>query len=172
MLEEKTDKAYGIISQSRYKLDRGETVRGGRSLNTPYKRIGMYGHHSSSSSKRRHYSHHHHNPYRRREYLPKKFNKVKHPTFDKNMKKLEDAKALVSGTKKFFKLHSYSDNMKYKIATLSLKGEAYIWWEDVKKVKGIREVGMSLRGSSRSTYWRVTMMIKLRSFMSYRWILS
>jgi len=41
--------------------------------------------------------------------------------------------------KKFFTLHSYSENMKAKVATFSLKGKANIWWEDVKNVKGIRE---------------------------------
>jgi len=29
--------------------------------------------------------------------------------------------------------------MKARIATLSLKGKAYIWWEDVKNLRGIHE---------------------------------
>jgi len=29
--------------------------------------------------------------------------------------------------------------MKAKITTFSVKGKAYIWWEDVKNVKGIHE---------------------------------
>ena len=43
------------------------------------------------------------------------------------------------GMKKFFRLHDYSENMKAKIATFSLKGKVDIWWEDVKNVKGIYE---------------------------------
>ena len=41
--------------------------------------------------------------------------------------------------RKFFRLHDYSENMKAKIDTFSLKGKADIWWEDVKSVKGIHE---------------------------------
>jgi len=40
---------------------------------------------------------------------------------------------------KFFRLHYYSVNMKDKIATFSLKGKTYIWWEDVKNIRGIHE---------------------------------
>jgi len=36
-------------------------------------------------------------------------------------------------------LHDYSENVKAKIATFSLKGKADIWWEDMKNVKGIHE---------------------------------
>ena len=43
------------------------------------------------------------------------------------------------GMKRFFRLHNYSENMKAKIATFSLKGKENIWWEVAKKVKGIRE---------------------------------
>lgn len=41
--------------------------------------------------------------------------------------------------KKFFRLHDYSENMKSRVATFSLKGKAYIWWEDVKNVRDIYE---------------------------------
>lgn len=40
---------------------------------------------------------------------------------------------------KFFKFHDYSKNMKARVATLSLKGKAKIWWEDVKNVRGMHE---------------------------------
>jgi len=55
------------------------------------------------------------------------------------MKKIEDAKAWLFGIKKLFRLHDYSESMEAKITTLSLKGKEYIWWEDVKNVRGIRE---------------------------------
>jgi len=40
--------------------------------------------------------------------------------------------------KKFFKLHGYKENMKVRIVIISLKGKSNIWWEDVKRVRGIR----------------------------------
>ena len=48
------------------------------------------------------------------------------PTFDGEMKRLEDAEERLLGIKKFFKFHSYSKNMKAKITTFSLKGKADI----------------------------------------------
>jgi len=55
------------------------------------------------------------------------------------MKKSHDVEAWLLGMRKFFRLHDYSENMKAKIATFSLKGKADIWLEDVKNVKGIHE---------------------------------
>jgi len=55
------------------------------------------------------------------------------------MKKSQDVKAWFLQMNKFFRLHDYSTNMKAKIATFSLKGKAYIWWEDVKNIRGIHE---------------------------------
>jgi len=70
-------------------------------------------------------------------------NKVKPPTFDGDVKNLEEAKAWILGMNKFFELHEYTDNMKAIIAIFSLKGKADIWWEDVKQVRGIRMDDMS-----------------------------
>jgi len=39
----------------------------------------------------------------------------------------------------FFRLHDYSENMKVRIATFSIKGKANIWWEDLKNVREIQE---------------------------------
>lgn len=103
------------------KVGRGDIDRGGKSLDAPDRRTGMYGHHSSSSSKRHHYSHHRHHPYRRGEYFTEELKKVKPPTFDGEMKKPENAKALLLGMKKFFRLHNYSEKIKANIATFSLK---------------------------------------------------
>jgi len=97
----------------------------------------MYGNHFGSSSRIHYHSHHHHHPYRKREYFPEEFKKVKLPTFDGEMNKLEDVNGWLHGLKKLYRLHSYIVNMKEKITTSSLKGKAYIWWEDVKNVKGI-----------------------------------
>lgn len=67
------------------------------------------------------------------------FKKVKAPTFDGDMKKKKDAKSWLLGMKKFFRIHDYSKNMKANIATYSLKGKTYIWWEDLKHIKGITD---------------------------------
>ena len=91
--EEKTNEAYGSKYWFGYRLDRGDTVKGGRSLYTPDRRTSMYGHHSSLSSRRHNHSLHHHHPYRRGEYSPEEFKKVKPLTFDGEMKKSEDAEA-------------------------------------------------------------------------------
>lgn len=71
--------------------------------------------------------------------MPKEFKKVKLPTFNGEMKKSKDAEAWLLGMKKLFRLHNYLENMKAKITTFSLEGKVYIWWEDVKNFKGIRE---------------------------------
>ena len=55
------------------------------------------------------------------------------------MKKLQDAEAWWLGVRKFFRLHDYSENMKARVATLSLKGKEDIWWEEVKTVRCIHE---------------------------------
>ena len=45
--------------------------------------------------------------------------------------------------RKFFKLHDYSENMKVIIATFSLRGKSYIWWEYLKNVRDIYEDGLT-----------------------------
>jgi len=69
--------------------------------------------------------------------LSEEFKKVEMPTFDGEMKKSKDAEAWFLGSKKFSRLHSYTENMKATITTFSLKGKEYIWWEDMMNVKGI-----------------------------------
>jgi len=44
------------------------------------------------------------------------------------MKKTLDVEACNLGMRKFFSLHDYSENMKIKVATFSLKGKENIWW--------------------------------------------
>ena len=62
------------------------------------------------------------------------FKKVKPPKFDGEMKKSQDAEAWILGIRILFRLHDYSENMKARIATFSLKGKADIWCKDVKNV--------------------------------------
>jgi len=80
-------------------LDRDDTVKSGKLLDTPNNRTSMNGFYSSSSSTRHH--HHHHRHHRKSEYFPKEFKKSKPRTFDGEMKKIEDAEACLLGMRKF-----------------------------------------------------------------------
>jgi len=82
----------------------------------------------SSSDSNRHYNCHRYHPYNRsdRGHLPDEFKKENPLTFDGEMKKSQDANAWFLGMRKFFKLHDYSENMKARVATFSLKGKANI----------------------------------------------
>lgn len=70
-------------------------------------------------------------------YLPYDFKKARPPTFDGDVKKLEDEEAWLLGMKKFFELHDHIHNMNSKIVIFNLKGKVDIWCEDVKCVTGI-----------------------------------
>lgn len=120
-------------------LDRDEIVKYGRFLDTPNKRGSGYKFYSSYGSDRYH-GHNCYHIYRRSErgYFPNEFNKVKPPTFNGELKNMDNANSWFLGMKKFFDLHDYTENMKARIAILSLKWKANIWWEDAKCVIDIR----------------------------------
>jgi len=75
--------------------------------------------------------------------LSDEFKKAKPPTFDGEMKKPRDGEAWFLSMRKFFRLHEYSENMKARVATFSLKGKLDIWWEDVKNARCIHEEYLS-----------------------------
>jgi len=58
--------------------------------------------------------------------FPGEFKKVKPPTSNGDMKRFEDAEALILGMNKLFELHDYTDNMKAEVAFFILKGKVYI----------------------------------------------
>ena len=126
--DDKNNGAYGSRSPGRHMSDKSDTVRDGMLLDTPNRRGDGYRYYSSYGSDKHHdrYCYHH---YRRngRGYFPDEFKKVKIPTFDGEMKKSQDAKAWFLGMNTFFRLHDYSENMKAKIVTFSLKGKTNIW---------------------------------------------
>ena len=74
--------------------DRDDTIRDGRFLDTPDRRGDGHKFYYSSRFDRYHGYHHYH-PYRRndRGYLLEEFKKAKPPTFDGDLKNLEDAEA-------------------------------------------------------------------------------
>jgi len=115
-----------------------DTVRDGRLMDTPDRKRNEYNYYSSFGSNRHHHHHHHHR-YRRNDkgYFPGEFKKLKPPTFDGDLKKMEAAEASILGMNKLFELHEYIDNMKARVAIFCFKGKAYIWWEYVKWVRDI-----------------------------------
>jgi len=99
-------------------------LRDGKFLDALNRRGDEYKYYSSFGYDRHHDRHCYH-PYRRsdRGYLSDEFKKAKPPNFDGVLKKPEEAEAWILGMKKFFELHEYIDNMKSRIAILSLKGK-------------------------------------------------
>lgn len=67
-----------------HRLEREDTVKSGRFLDTLDKRIDMYWFYSSSSSRAHH--RHHRQHHKRSEYFPEEFKKVKPLSFDGEMK--------------------------------------------------------------------------------------
>ena len=41
--------------------------------------------------------------------------------------------------KKYFQIYNYSNQLKARMAIYNLSGKDDIWWQDLKRVKGIRE---------------------------------
>ena len=41
--------------------------------------------------------------------------------------------------KKYFQIYNYSNQLKARMAIYNLSGKADIWWQDLKRVKGIKE---------------------------------
>lgn len=66
------------------------------------------------------------------------FKKAKPPTFDGEVKKLEDVEGSLLGMKKFFRVQLLKEHDK-NVATLILKGKLDIFLEVLKIVKDIRE---------------------------------
>ena len=41
--------------------------------------------------------------------------------------------------KKYFQIYNYSDRLKDRMTIYNLTGKSDIWWQDIKRVKNIRE---------------------------------
>jgi len=59
--------------------------------------------------------------------------------FNGEVEKGEEVEAWLSRMKKYFQIYNYSNKLKSRMAIYNLTGKAYIWWQDVKKVKNIKE---------------------------------
>jgi len=77
--------------------------------------------------------------YKPYEELSGEFKKIRPPTFNGEVDKGEEAEAWLSGMKKYFHIYNYSNRLKARMEIYNLTGKADIWWQDIKKVKNIKE---------------------------------
>ena len=94
-------------------------------------------HFTSDSSDDNHYT-------KKRKYKPYEkifgeFKKIKPPTFNGETEKGEEAESWLPGMKKYFQIYNYSNQLKARMAIYNLSGTDDIWWQYLKRVKGIRE---------------------------------
>ena len=77
--------------------------------------------------------------YRPYEEISGELKKIKPPTFNGETEKGEEAESWLSGMRKYFQIYNYSNQLKARMAIYNLSGKADIWWQDLKRVKGIKE---------------------------------
>ena len=58
--------------------------------------------------------------------------------FNGEIEKGEEVKSQLLGMKKYFTIHNYFDELKAKMAIYNMTGKMDIWWQDIKKVKGMK----------------------------------
>ena len=59
--------------------------------------------------------------------------------FNGEVEKREEVEAWIPWMKKYFQIYSYSKSLKVGMAIYNLRGKSDIWWQDIKRVKNIRE---------------------------------
>ena len=59
--------------------------------------------------------------------------------FNGEVEKGEETEAWLLGMKKYFQIYNYSDRLEAQMAIYNLIGKAVIWWQDIKRVKNIKE---------------------------------
>ena len=60
--------------------------------------------------------------------------------FNGEIEKGEEADAWLSRMNKYFQIYNYYDELESKMAIYNLSGKVYIWWKDINKLKGIKEL--------------------------------
>ena len=94
------------------------------------------------------------------EEISGEFKKIKPPTFNGETEKGEEAESWLSGMKKYFQIYNYSNQLKARMAIYNLTGKEDIWWQDPKRVKGIRE--KNINWSTFKKYFKKNFLIVLR----------
>ena len=59
--------------------------------------------------------------------------------FNGEIEKGEEAEAWLAGMKKYFQIYNYSNELKDKLDIYNLTRKIDIRWQDIKKVKGLKE---------------------------------
>ena len=59
--------------------------------------------------------------------------------FNGEVEKREEVEAWMPWMKKYFQIYSYSNSLKARMDIYNLPRKADIWWQDIKRVKNIRE---------------------------------
>ena len=112
---------------------------------------------------------------RKRRYKPYEeicgeFKRIKPPTFNGETEKGEEVEFWLSGMKKYFQIYNYSNQLKARMAIYNVSGKADIWWQDLKRVKGIKE--KNINWSTFKKYFKKifylsnTMKKELKNYMS------
>ena len=65
--------------------------------------------------------------------------------FNGEVEKGEKVEAWLSGMKKYFHIYNYSDRLKAWMAIYNLTGKDDIWWQDIKRVKNVKEQYLTWR---------------------------
>ena len=65
--------------------------------------------------------------------------------FNGEVEKGEEIEAWLSGMKKYFRIYNYSDRLKSWMAIYNLTGNDDIWWQDIKRVKSLKEKYLTWR---------------------------
>ena len=69
--------------------------------------------------------------------------------FNGEVEKGEEAEAWLSGMKNHFQIYNYSDRLKTRMDIYNLIGKDDIWWQDIKRVKNIKEKYVTWRTSKK-----------------------
>ena len=59
--------------------------------------------------------------------------------FNGEVKKGEEVEAWLSSMEKYFQIYNYSDRMKARMAIYNLTRKTDIWWQDIKRIKNLKE---------------------------------
>ena len=65
--------------------------------------------------------------------------------FNGEAKKGEESKAWMSGMNKYFHIYNYSNRQKAQMDIYNLTGKDDIWWQDIKRVKTLKEKYLTWR---------------------------
>ena len=77
--------------------------------------------------------------------------------FNLEVEKGEEVKAWLSRMKKYFQIYNYSDKVKSWMAIYNLTEKDEIWWQNIKRVKNLKEKYLT---------WRVFKKYFKRKFLS------